>query len=100
MTNNDVKTMLINDEVSKIVDELRDIRAEVSTLKEREELLKMKLQNIVGDSEILCDDDGIIRVTYKYIVGKRFNSKAFKEAEPTMYARFMEVTKQRKLLIK
>ena len=79
---------------------LAEIKAEIKTLEQEEEKIKMDVLQWMGDSELLINDDGKPIATWKPQLRTSFDSKAFKAENPDLYKQFEKTTESRVFLLK
>ena len=79
------------------ITELKQLEQLITEAQERADYLKDKLKALMGDTETLRT--GTFTINYKTINSTRFNSTAFKAAEPDLYKSFCEPMKSRRFSI-
>jgi putative phage-type endonuclease len=81
-----------------LLDDYEDIKEQISQLEEQKQEIENKLKNRLGEYEEGQFGDTLI--TWKPIVSKRFNSKAFKSEYPDLYEQFRKESSYRRFMIK
>jgi hypothetical protein len=90
-------TMIANQDVIELLNEIKRIREYKDTLTDQEKHLVQRLHNIVTEHEklITVDEHGISKTvaTWKYAKdSERFDSKLFKESNPSLYQEYVKIT--------
>lgn len=95
-------TELASAESLDALEELKTVREKQKALSDKEAQLKQRIQSDMKDASALVDDRGKTVVTWKQSKpSTRFDSKAFANAYPDLYAQFAKKTKgSRRFLIK
>jgi len=96
------KIILTTEEINKVVDELKEIKAKLSKMEAKEKRLVQALHNHMLDNEILCTKDGEELATWKYAKPTVFfDAKKLEREKPDVYVNYMGVREgSRRLLIK
>jgi hypothetical protein len=94
MTDN---TMIANEEVIKLLAEIKRVRDYKQDCIDQEKHLTQRLYNIVNEHEelISVDEHGIPKTlaTWKYAKDtERFDSKMFKESNPSLYGLYVKIS--------
>jgi putative phage-type endonuclease len=76
-----------DEDLIKAASRLKEIKGELKDLESEEETLKTKLMKAMGAAENIRNGKDIL-CTWKTTKTNRFNSNAFKEAEPGLYEQF------------
>jgi putative phage-type endonuclease len=88
----------LNDELYDLIDHHEELRLRIKELEEKKTEIENRLKNELGEYEE-GEVNGAI-VTWKPIVSKRFNSKAFKSEYPDLYDQFKKESSYRRFTIK
>lgn len=97
-----MSSVFSTDEIKKVVDELKELKAVLKALEKKEEQLKQALYNHMLDNEILITPDGEILLSWKYSEPTAFfDAKRLQKENPHTYQAYMDVRDgSRRLLIK
>jgi predicted phage-related endonuclease len=93
--------VIADDAVAEAVEKLRAARQQIKELEEARDALEDRIKLAMGPAATLTLASGEIAVTWK--AGKpamRFDSAAFKTAQPTIYQEFCKPVESRRFLIK
>lgn len=96
------KVVVANNEICTVVNELKGIKTELTTLKLRQTELENQIKMAMQDGESLLDQYGTILCTWKTSKDStKFDEKAFQKEHPEEYEKFLQ-TKQgsRRFLLK
>lgn len=87
-------TIVSDDNVLHIVEELRDVKVKMKSLKKAEEKLKQKLYNFMGEHDVLINHQtGQEYVSWTYSEGfPKFDVKKFMADKPKVYAKYTFMT--------
>jgi hypothetical protein len=90
-------TMIANDEVINLLNEIQRVRDYKDDIIKQEKYLMQRLHNIVNEHErfIIVDEHGIEKEigTWKYAKDtERFDSKALKESNPSIYQLYVKIS--------
>lgn len=90
-------TMIANNDVIELLDEIKRVREHKESVIEQEKYLVQRLYNIVNEHDrfITVDEYGIEKelATWKYAKdSERFDAKKFKEFDSALYADFVKIT--------
>ena len=78
---------------------LKQIKEETKALADEEDSIKARIMSAMADAET-ATLDGITVCTWKGSTTNRFDSKAFKEAQPDLYKQYTKATTGRRFLVK
>lgn len=87
-------------EILKYYQELRELKAMMKELDEKESILKAKIGDYIGEAEYLTDLNENVLVSFKMSNVESFNSKAFKKEYPELAQSYITTKQQRRFLIK
>ena len=92
--------MLTNKQIDNRAKKLEALEAEITELEKKAEAVKAEIKAELEERDIeeLTTESGRI-IRWQFITSKRFDSKAFKNAHPAMYAAFITVTGSRRFTI-
>ena len=92
--------MLTNKQIDNRAKKLETIEAEIAALEEQAEAVKAELKAALEEqnTEELKTLSGMI-IRWKTIVNSRFDGKAFKAANPALYAAFSKETATKRFTI-
>lgn len=96
------KVVVANNEICTVVNELKGIKTELTTLKLRQTELENQIKMAMQDGESLLDQYGTVLCTWKTAKDStKFDEKAFQKEHPEEYEKFLQ-TKQgsRRFLLK
>lgn len=79
---------------------LKKIQDEMKALKKREESLKEKLKEYMGDSDVLEDKNGNVLVTWKENLKMVFDTKTFKQVKKELYDKYLLAKVEKRFLVK
>ena len=89
------KTMIVStSEANKIVDDLLELKRHAKELKRKEDALKQKLYNYMGEHDIMVNcETGEEFVSWTYSEGyMKFDSKKFADDKPKIYEKYCKMT--------
>lgn len=90
--------IILPDEAVEWLDMYLEANAQEDDAKERKQLATNNLKSIMGDYNVAtCLGH---TVSWKPVTSERFDSKAFKEAEPELYAKYTKTSTSRRFQIK
>ena len=92
--------MLTNKQIDNRTKKLETLEREIAELEAKADAVKTELKAELEerDLEELTTESGKI-IRWQLITSKRFDSKAFKNAHPAMYAAFINVTSSHRFTI-
>lgn len=103
LTKKDDKTLFADKEVALVIDEIKEIKASITKLKEQEETLTKYLESVFEkqlDGEgVICDTEGNTLVTRKSYETNRFNSAKFKNDNAELYKEYLTTTNSYRLTL-
>tara|TARA_Y100000034_G_scaffold106130_1_gene134618 strand:- start:177 stop:521 length:345 start_codon:yes stop_codon:yes gene_type:complete len=68
---------------------LREVKTNLASLADQKAVLETAIQGEMGEHAVLADSDGHVIATWKTTkASSRFDAKAFKAAQPDVYAEF------------
>ena len=90
-------TMIANQEILELLIEIQRVRDRKDDIIKQEKYLTQRLYNIVNEHErfVTVDEHGIEKEigTWKYAKDtERFDSKSFKESNPSMYELYVKIS--------
>lgn len=95
------RTVIADDVIADAVEKLRAVRTQVKELEEARDALEDRLKLAMGDAATLTLPSGEVAVTWKAAKPTaRFDSTAFKAAQPDLYQQFCREISTRRFLIK
>ena len=93
------KTIELDTSFASEFQRLKEIKEQTKALADEEDTVKARIMAAMQDAET-ATLDGITVATWKNTKTNRFDSKAFKEANPELYKQYQNVTTGRRFLIK
>lgn len=93
------KSVELNDGFISLLERLEELRQEKESIAAEEDKIKARIMTEMQDAEE-ARHNGRIVCTWKNTVSNRFDSKAFKEAEPDLYKQYTKQTASRRFLLK
>jgi hypothetical protein len=94
------KPLVAKEPFMNIFRELKDIKAEIRILKDREESIKLSLSEGMGDHQYVCNDEGTIILTYKFYKRNFFDIKQFEQDNEKLYNDYIKTSEVRTLRIR
>lgn len=90
------------DQVEELLADIAFCRQYAKQYKDRLEELMQKLYNIVGEHDVIVDEDAVQVATWKYAADSEyFDKEEFKKANPSVYELFTKMRPgSRRLVIK
>ncbi|MDP7638079.1 MAG: hypothetical protein QF577_11120, partial [Phycisphaerae bacterium] len=98
MSPGDVRRLFPQDKGSEMVadqtlveaaQKLREIKTNLASLADQKAVLETAIQGEMGEHAVLADSDGHVIATWKTTkASSRFDAKAFKAAQPDLFAEF------------
>ncbi len=81
--------MVADPTLVKAAQKLREVKTTIATLSDQKAVLETAIQGEMGEHAVLADSDGHVIATWKTTkASSRFDAKAFKAAQPDVYAEF------------
>ena len=81
--------MVADPTLVKAAQKLREVKTTIATLSDQKAVLETSIQGEMGEHAVLADSDGHVIATWKTTkASSRFDAKAFKAAQPDVYAEF------------
>lgn len=87
-------------ELVKAMQELRTLEQESEAIEKRKEELKDALKAEMLSKGVDELSAGTFRATWKEVISKRFDTTAFKKADPATYEKYCKEQKTRRFLLK
>lgn len=84
---------------SRVWSELVEVKAQIKELENKEERLSNAVKLVIGDAEGVAVGNSLL-ATWKMQESSRFDSTAFKKANPELHSQFMKVSSFRVLRLK
>lgn len=81
----------------RMMRELKEIRENIKALEEQKKYIENCIAAHMLNHEVLCDEEGTIRVTWKYDKSKGFCAQDFKRDHPDLYQKYCTVETRRML---
>ena len=90
--------IILSDKAVTWIDSYIEACADEDSAKAKKQEAANHLKDLLGDNEIAkCADHSI---SWKTVTTDRFNTKAFKEAEPDLYAKYVKSSTSRRFIVK
>lgn len=86
-------------DIAELIDCRNELTEAINELKAEQELVDEQIKQFIGKSEILVSNGRQI-ASYKTVTSNRFDTTAFKKAEPALYAQYVKPSSNRKFLVK
>lgn len=81
-----------DEKIRWVVSEIRDAKKLEAKAKKDYKTATQALYNIIGENELVVDEDGLEVLTWEYNKdSERFDLEAFKAAHPEMYKAFIKI---------
>lgn len=98
----DDENAIADSNAEQLVEELKEIKATMKRLKEKEEIIKSKIALFMLDKTVLLSRAGDVILTFKETKGRKtFDTTALKELKPEIYNEFSKVSEpSRRMLVK
>ena len=94
-------TVIVDDFGITLINDLREIKKQISLLSKEEDEIKMLLRDkVFKDSEHLVSQEGEILASYKFIPREIFDSKSFKNDNPDLHDQYLKSIESRVLFMK
>lgn len=78
-----------NEQIAWLASDIKQCKAQIKAIEKKQKEAEQQLYNIVGENEMVVDDDGLEILTWKYNADTNyFDVNAFKEAHPKLYEQF------------
>lgn len=91
---------IATDEIINHVSDIKHIKEQKKILNEKEDLLKAKICECIGESNKLVSQDNSILATWNQATANRFDNDRFKREHPDLYSKYIKSSTYRTLLIK
>jgi len=83
-----------------VLSQLRQVKKQKAEIEQLEDDLKKDICNLMEGANTLIDIDGTVLATWKATETARLSQKKFKEEQPEMFSKYVNVTSTRRFLVK
>lgn len=100
--NEENNPILCNEEIIFAIKRIKVLKEIAENYQRLIKELEMQVKDYMQDNDAICDEDGVVLVTYKTAnVAPRFDVKWFQYENPAIYEKYLvESKEQRRFLVK